>query len=414
MGNIIHHGKYVNKNKFVDENGNEVELIKSEFPETGNDEGKDSSQSDNQQNGHKETQNSKNKQNRASTKFEKVFEEEFPERLEVVFLPYNASMCDSLESVWMAARDDENCNAYVIPIPYYNRDEDGDFKELHYEGEQYPDYVPITHYAQYDMELRHPDIIFIHNPYDQYNTVTSILPEYYSSKIKAYTDKLVYIPYFILDEAKPTDIAFVESKKHYCLTKAVINADVVIVQSEDMRQIYVNVLSKEFGEHTRAKWEKKILGLGSPKTDKVMNTRKEDLEIPEEWMRIIQKPDGTWKKIVFYNISLNGFLNNHEVMLDKIESVLETFKEHQKDVALLWRPHPLYKSTIESMRPEYGARYDAIVERYKSEGWGIFDDTTDMNRAVALSDAYFGDYSSVERLYKKTGKPMMIQNPRVY
>ena len=37
---------------------------------------------------------------------------------EVVFLPYKASMWDSMESVWMAARDDENCDAYVIAIPY--------------------------------------------------------------------------------------------------------------------------------------------------------------------------------------------------------------------------------------------------------------------------------------------------------
>ena len=30
------------------------------------------------------------------------------------------------------------------------------------------------------------------------------------------------------------------------------------------------------GEHTRGYWEEKILGLGSPKIDKVMATRKED------------------------------------------------------------------------------------------------------------------------------------------
>ena len=163
----------------------------------------------------------------------------------------------------------------------------------------------------------------------------------------------------------------------------------------------------------QGKWEKKILGLGSPKVDKVMNTRKEDVEVPDEWLRIIQKPDGTWKKIIFYNISLGAFLQNHEIMLDKIESVLETFKENQDDVALLWRPHPLYKSTIEAMRPEYGTRYQAIVDKYKEEGWGIFDDTPDMNRAVALSDAYFGDHSSVARLYKQLGKLIMYQDPEI-
>ena len=37
--------------------------------------------------------------------------------------------------------------------------------------------------------------------------------------------------------------------------------------------------------------EKKFLGTGSPKIDRVLNTRKEDLEIPTEWLRIIEKPD---------------------------------------------------------------------------------------------------------------------------
>ena len=40
----------------------------------------------------------------------------------------------------------------------------------------------------------------------------------------------------------------------------------------------------------------------------------------------------------------------------------------------------------------------------------IFDDTADMNRAIAISDAYYGDPSSLVELYKKTGKPIMIEN----
>ena len=58
----------------------------------------------------------------------------------------------------MAADEDPNYDAYVIPIPYYDKNPDGSFKEIHYEGMLYPTEVPITHYAQYDFENRHPDI----------------------------------------------------------------------------------------------------------------------------------------------------------------------------------------------------------------------------------------------------------------
>lgn len=343
-----------------------------------------------------------------------TYEKEFPDKKEVVFLPYKAAMWDSLESVWMAARDDEECDAYVIPIPYYDLDENRNFKEMHYEGDLYPKYVPITSYEDYDLEERHPDMIFIHNPYDEFNTVTSIAPEFYSSKIKDFTEKLVYIPYFVLGEIKPDNEEAIEKMSHFCFLPGTLYADQVIVQSEDMRQIYINEFLKKAPSRgvtiTREELEKKILGLGSPKFDKAVNTKLEDLEIPEEWLRIIVKEDSSWRKIIFYNTSVQAFLNNSEEMLEKIKDVLRIFKENKEDVALLWRPHPLMLQTIESMRPDLLEIYQSIVRQYREEGWGIYDDTPDMNRAVTLSDGYYGDPSSVVQVYQEAGKPVMIQN----
>lgn len=68
------------------------------------------------------------------------------------------------------------------------------------------------------------------------------------------------------------------------------------------------------------------------------------------------------------------------------------------------------ESTLISMRPELWEAYRKIREKYREEGWGIYDDTADMDRAVVLSDAYYGDGSSVVWLYQKTGKPVMVQN----
>ncbi len=331
-------------------------------------------------------------------------------RREVVFLPYKASMWDSLESVWKAADEDPDCDAYVIPIPYYDKNPDGSFKERHYEAALYPEYVPVVYYEQYDFEKRRPDMIFIHNPYDECNYVTSVDTFFYSKNLKQYTEKLVYIPYYILGEPKLDDPQVLEGMKNFCLVPGVMNAHRVIVQSEDMRQVYVNVLTEAFGEQTRQYWKQKILGLGSPKVEKVLGTKREDLEIPKEWLRIIRKPDGSWKKIVFYNTSVAALLEHNEKMLEKIQDVFRIFYENRDNVALLWRPHPLINATIESMRPHLLGKYRAIVKQYQDEGWGIYDDTVDMDRAVVLSDGYYGDWSSVVHLYQKTGKPVMIQD----
>lgn len=335
----------------------------------------------------------------------------FKETTEVVFLPYNASMWDSLESVWMKARDDENVEAYVIPIPYYDKNPDGSFGELHYEGNQYPKYVPITDFNQYDFENRHPDKIYIHNPYDEYNLVTSVHPYFYASKLKNFTDELIYIPYFVLAEIDPDNNVAVKNIEHFITVPGVVHANKVIVQSEKMRQIYINVLTETFAgtAFDRQHWEKVIDGSGSPKMDKVERTTLEDIDIPEEWQSIIYNPDGSRKKVVFYNTSVVALLKKREQMLKKIKDVLRIFYENREKVVLLWRPHPLIKATIESMHPELWEEYSKIVEDYKKAGWGIYDDTTDMNRAIVLSDAYYGDGSSIVQLYQKTKKPVMVQ-----
>lgn len=340
-------------------------------------------------------------------------EQVIAEQKEVVFLPYKASMWDSLESVWRAAREEPDCDALVIPIPYYDRNPDGSLGEMHDERDLYPEDVPVMSYEAYDFASRHPDMIFIHNPYDDGNCVTSVHPFFYSKNLKQYTDDLVYIPYFVLQEIDPSDEAAIKEIEHFIVTAGVVNADHVIVQSEAMRQIYVDVMTGYTGEKMRLYWQKKISGLGSPKVDRVRSLREGDLRLPEEWEERIQKEDGSKKKIFFYNTSVSALLNYGEAMLEKIERNLRVFEENRADVTLLWRPHPLSEATLAAMCPELKERYDGIVQGYKAAGWGIYDDPPDLDRAIAISDAYYGDWSSVVWLYQQTGKPIMIQSVEV-
>ena len=61
------------------------------------------------------------------------------------------------------------------------------------------------------------------------------------------------------------------------------------------------------------------------------------------------------------------------------------------------------------MRPQLWEAYREIRDRYIAEGWGIYDDSADMDRAIVLSDAYYGvGSSSVVQVYQRTGKPVLI------
>ena len=55
---------------------------------------------------------------------------DIPVKKEIVFLPYKASMWDSLESIWMTEKDKPENDTYVIPIPYFDRNPDGSFRQI--------------------------------------------------------------------------------------------------------------------------------------------------------------------------------------------------------------------------------------------------------------------------------------------
>lgn len=325
-----------------------------------------------------------------------------PVRLEVVFLSYKASMFDSFESVWKAADADPNCDAYVIPIPYYDKNPDGSFGQFHYEGGMYPDDVPVIRYDLYDFEKRRPDAIFIHNGYDNYNYVTSVHPDFYSTRLRKFTKLLLYIPYFITVNSVSEGL---------CTVSGCWNADRVFVQSEKIRQEYIEAFRKLKQPDTgdEEELEKKFVALGSPKFDKAISARPEEFDLPEQWSRLVTKPDGTRKKIVFYNTSIASMLQENERYLEKLRSVLKTF-QGRSDAVLWWRPHPLLESTFRSMRPQLLPEYLQIVQHYQQGGWGIFDTTADANRAAAYADYYYGDSgSALQATFQAAGKPVMIQ-----
>lgn len=326
---------------------------------------------------------------------------------EVVFLPYKASMWDSLESVWKAADEDPECDAYVIPIPYYDKNPDGSFKEMHYEGDLYPDYVPITDWQKYDLEKRHPDVIFIHNPYDGGNHVTSVHPQYYSKVIKNYTEKLVYIPYFVTPDVLPDWM---------CVNAGTINADIVITQSEQVRKNHIEsferVLGSEHSIELLDTMQNKIISLGSPKIEKSYKTTKEEYLLPDEWIEKIGNKINDLK-VICYSTSISTILQYNEQYIKKLSDVLMEFR-NCKDIILWWRPHPLSEATLQSMRPQIYEEYMKIVQAYKEEKWGIYDDTPDLYRALAWCDAYYGDRSSVTMLFSAMYKPVMIQSIQTY
>ncbi|MFI3201169.1 MAG: hypothetical protein R3Y54_06555 [Eubacteriales bacterium] len=301
----------------------------------------------------------------------------------VVFFPYNASMWDSLESVYLSAKEDPNCECYVVPIPYYKCDTVNNKWIPCYEGEQFPSDIPITDYKAYHIEKTEPDIAYIHNPYDDANYVTRVEPKYYSRELKKHVKKLVYIPYFVTAGYEPPE--------HRYYMPVYEHADYIIVQSEKEKNYY-----KEYFYYG------KMLALGSPKLDRVIRICQEGGVIPEEWQEVLGN-----KKVIMINTTINSLLKYNEEVFHTLQQIFHEVDSSK--IALIWRPHPLLESTLRTMRPHLLEQYEALQKEFQDLNIGVIDQSADLNNVIAISHAYIGcGGSSVVNLFRVAQKPIYL------
>ena len=156
----------------------------------------------------------------------------------------------------------------------------------------------------------------------------------------------------------------IENRSHFAQVPAVIHADEVIVQSENIRQLYIESIVRLTGENSRKLFEEKIKGTGSPKIEKIRSMSKDEIAVPEIWRKYLYRNDGVRKKVVLYNTSISTFLRESDQMLIKIKNVFTFFENYKDDIALLWRPHPLIGAAIKSMRPQLWEQYQDLVDFY--------------------------------------------------
>ncbi|MCM1467479.1 MAG: hypothetical protein NC086_04975, partial [Alistipes sp.] len=227
-----------------------------------------------------------------------VLFDKIPITYRVAFLPYKASMWDSLESIWRCFAADERCETSVVAIPYFEANRQSNQWDQCYEGDQYPDDVPIVHFQDYLLENKKPDMVFVHNPFDQFNHITTVHPAFYSQELKKHCGKMVYVPYYVNPGFLSGD---------YNKLPLLYRADYIVLQSEKMKET-----CKEFPYYER------VLPFGSPKFDKVIRLNNAHIDPPEEW-----DMDMTGKKKILLNTTVTDFLQNDESLMIKLRRFFE-------------------------------------------------------------------------------------------
>jgi len=317
-------------------------------------------------------------------------------QLEVLFISHNPSMSDCLETIYLAAKADPNCTALWMPIPYYELDSRTQTATMVYKGaDEYDASFDCVHWQTYDIKARHPDIIFTYNLYDDYNSITSVHPTFYNKYLWEMTNSLIYVPYFV-------DLHTALYENMALMPGCIFTGKTILATYEERnlyRKIFYRAYKNKFGLP-----KSKFVALGSPKYDKVLQATRAQYELPDQWQALIKD-----KKVITLISSVGSIMDFRIDYIIKLLRVFELFQVRD-DVVLWWRPHPLAESTFKSIVPALLPAYQRIVRKYKEANWGIYDDTPQLHRAIAYSDGYYGEWSSLLLMFQLIDKPVMLSS----
>lgn len=139
-----------------------------------------------------------------------------------------------------------------------------------------------------------------------------------------------------------------------------------------------------------------------------IEVKEDPKEIPDRWLPIVTKEDGSQKKLILSANDPNLYVTYGDEALDKLEETFKAFEAKKEQFTLWWRPHPVMKKILDQVSADLGERYQQILEQYKSAGYGICDETDNTDCAVENCVAYYGDMNAILQPFQNAGKPIMI------
>ena len=325
-----------------------------------------------------------------------------------------------------------NTDIFIVPLPYFYKKYDGACYASKYEFEEIKKCIDssiqrsrdknaesctkVVEYNEFDVKLHHPEQIIIQNPCDEWNQAITLPESFYSRNMQKYTERLVYIVPFRVEEFTKENYREYHNMQYYCTMPGVVRADVTYVQSGNMREVYIQKLIEFTGEDTRAVWEKKIAVVEDPEADNTSGKAKEKNKIlsAENNHQNKQAEKSHRKKIAFF-VQVGLTIQYKEEMLKKLESVLEIFKDRQEKVELIWVGDKEHDAFLRDYDNEFAKKYDAVSESFQKEGWGKYFDRADVSvlELVEMCDAYYGSASHIALEFEVKKKPVMIMDVEV-
>jgi len=302
-------------------------------------------------------------------------------KFRVVFFAELGAKWDSMDSVYRAYKDRDDCEVIVVIAPIFRAIKlpNGEVKSnVIYEDFLTPMGIQHIPFKEYDIKKDLPDLVFSSQPYE---SVTS--EQFWAENIAPYT-RLVYLPYFTAQSALSEEDVFVQSQMP--MQKLAWR---VICQSEKAKAYY-----SKFSDC------KNFIATGLPKWDFVVNMDRRDIKMPKEWEKL------KGKRVMLRNSHYN--LGEHPEFL--LNNTKKTLNEYQKYCGIIFRFHPMTDTMFKVYYPEYKEEWEKLLKLIDESEGGVVDRNTGYECAFKFSDFLLSPQSSIISQYVLTDKPMIIRD----
>ena len=283
----------------------------------------------------------------------------------IAFLPYKRSMWNSMESVYEECKA-AGARAYCVPIPYY-RILDGKIEGVDSDKECYSESEPLSFF-----ETNKFDFVVIHYPYDDKNKVTRMCRSFHTAELRQYGN-VVYIPYSC------------SNMRMLRVQPGIANVDYAFVGTEAEAEAFV----QEWAE-LGVNFSGRVFGLGSPKMDAI---GKIEHGQSQYLTTLVINSLGPFLYSPFEHITLY----EHHIM-----------NEIGRGRRVIFRPHPLLRQTIRSMRPDVIMTYDKFITWCQTRDLVEVDESEYLEEALSKADYLISDPSSVLEMWMSTGREYEI------
>jgi len=130
----------------------------------------------------------------------------------------------------------------------------------------------------------------------------------------------------------------------------------------------------------------------------------EDAVRPHSWENLLMDQRRMRKKVILYTNDISEFIAGGQEALDRLEAELRIFYRAREQVLLWWRPQLEMVNALKLTSLPLEERYREILDQYRASGWGVCDESYDRQRALDISDAYYGEQNILAKKMRERKK----------